>query len=114
VRVTATRLWKRLNDYVFALAELQVVSAGKNVARGRTVTALDSIEAGRWSRRYLVDDYDSRKKLPDLGDARIARAFEQSLALAEEVRSFQGKRSRLVEALIPASLRQEIAQIESE
>ncbi len=34
VRVTATRLWKRLDDYVFALAELEVISAGVNRARG--------------------------------------------------------------------------------
>ena len=34
VRVTATRLWKRTNDYVFALSELEVISEGENVARG--------------------------------------------------------------------------------
>ena len=61
VRVTATRLWKRTGDYVFALAEMEVDSGGKNVARGAAVTSLDSIEAGRWSNRYLVDGYDSRR-----------------------------------------------------
>ncbi len=66
VRVTATRLWKRMDDYVFALAEMQVISAGTNVAKGKPVSSLDSIEAGRWSRRYLVDDFDSRHRLPDL------------------------------------------------
>ncbi len=30
VRVTATRLWKRLDDYLFALAELEVMSGGIN------------------------------------------------------------------------------------
>jgi len=33
VRVTATRLWARSNDYIFALAELEVWSGGSNVAR---------------------------------------------------------------------------------
>ena len=37
VRVTAKRLWKRTGDYVFALAELEVDSGGKNVARGAAV-----------------------------------------------------------------------------
>ncbi len=34
VRVTATRLWKRTEDYVFALSELEVIAEGRNVARG--------------------------------------------------------------------------------
>ncbi len=50
VRVTASRLWKRTGDYVFALAELEVISAGKNVARQKSVTSLDSIEGGLWGR----------------------------------------------------------------
>src|SRR5439155_7505456 len=66
VRVTATRLWKRLNDHCFALAELEVDSGGKNRARGGVVTALDSIEAGLWGKRHLVDGFHSRRGLPDL------------------------------------------------
>ncbi len=51
LRVTATRLWKRLEDYVFALGEIEVISGGINRARTATVTSLDSIEAGRWGAR---------------------------------------------------------------
>jgi hypothetical protein len=112
VRVTATRLWKRLNDYVFALAELQVYSGGKNVAKGKPVAALDSIEAGRWSRRYLVDDCDSRRRLPDLTDARTAERFARRLELAEHVRQIQENRNRLADDLIPAALRQELLLVE--
>ncbi len=72
VRVTAERLWKRTGDYVFALAELQVESGAKNVARGAVVSSLDSIEAGRWSRRYLVDGYNSRSPLPDLANGPVS------------------------------------------
>jgi hypothetical protein len=113
LRVTATRLWKRLDDYVFALAEVQVISAGKNVAKGKPVSALDSIEAGRWSRRFLVDDFDSRLRLPDLSDVKSARAFEQRLALAEQVRAKEQERSRLADTLVPASLRQQRARIDA-
>jgi hypothetical protein len=57
VRVTATKLAPRMNDFIFALAELNVLDrSGKNLAAGATVTSLDSIEAlPRWSRRNLVD-----------------------------------------------------------
>ncbi len=43
VRVTATRLWKRLEDYVFALGELEVISGGVNRARdgGRNLARFD-------------------------------------------------------------------------
>ena len=61
VEVADADVTGRLNDYVFALAEVQVDSGGKNLAVGATVTSKDSIESGRWSKKYLVDNYDSRK-----------------------------------------------------
>lgn len=59
VRVTATKLALRQNDYIFALAELEAFdAAGKNVAAGTAVTALDSIEAPvRWRKSNLTDGY---------------------------------------------------------
>ncbi len=57
VRITATRLAPRRNDYIFALAELMVFDAqGNNLALGRPVQVLDSIEAPvRWRKSNLVD-----------------------------------------------------------
>jgi hypothetical protein len=112
VRITATRLWKRSEDYVFALAELQVDSAGKNVARGRAVTALDSIEAGRWSKRFLVDDYDSRNRLPDLSDPKSAKSFRRRLELVEQIRKSEAERAIQAEKDIPADLKTERGQLE--
>jgi len=66
IRVTATRLWERTEDFVFALAELQVYSGTKNVALGGEVSALDSIEAGLWNREALVDGADSRRRLSEV------------------------------------------------
>ena len=59
VRVTATKLAPRQNDFIFALAELMILNAaGENLARNAAVSALDSIEAPvRWQRKNLVDDY---------------------------------------------------------
>lgn len=57
IRVTATKLALRSNDYILALAELKILDKeGKNIALGKTVTSLDSIEAPvRWRRTNLVD-----------------------------------------------------------
>lgn len=57
VRVTATKLAPRQNDFIFAIAELQVFdSADKNIALGKPVTSLDSIEAApRWRKTNLTD-----------------------------------------------------------
>ncbi len=57
LRVAATKLAERKDDFIFALAELQAIDAeGSNVARDAVVTSLDSIEAPvRWSRQNLID-----------------------------------------------------------
>ena len=57
VRLTATKLALRQNDYMLAVAEIEALDAtGKNVAAGKSVTALDSIEAPvRWRKSNLTD-----------------------------------------------------------
>ena len=57
VRVTATKLAPRSNDFILALAELKVIgSDGANLAVNAVVTSLDSIEGPpRWARQNIVD-----------------------------------------------------------
>ncbi len=57
IRVTATKLAPRQNDYILALAELEAFDAdGNNRALKATVSALDSIEApNRWRKSNLTD-----------------------------------------------------------
>ncbi len=89
VRVTATRLAPRQNDYIFALAELEALDgAGKNVAAGAVVTALDSIEAPpRWRKANLVDGYfPGRADDNELAALRRERARLVAAALSEEER----------------------------
>ncbi len=101
VRVTATKLAPRQNDYIFALAELGVLTAdGTNAAAGRAVTALDSIEAPpRWRRVNLVDGYyygiDAK-----VGGAEIAKLSE--------------RREALVAAAVDAKTRERISQLATE
>jgi hypothetical protein len=58
VRVTATKLWNRKsggNPFCFALAQLTIDSAGKNVALGAVVSAKDSVETSEWGTKNLTD-----------------------------------------------------------
>ena len=59
LRITATQLAKRQNDYIFALAEVRILGgdgSDQNLTAGATVTSLDSIEMPpRWARTNLVD-----------------------------------------------------------
>lgn len=57
VRITATKLAERKDDFIFALAEVQVSGIDDtNLAAEALVTALDSIEAPpRWQKSNLID-----------------------------------------------------------
>lgn len=72
VRITATRLWRRVDDFAFALAEAEVWSEKRNVAAGATVTALDSVEVSTWSRAFLVDGESSRGRIKPWRDTLAA------------------------------------------
>lgn len=57
VRLTATRLAERKNDYILALAEMEIIGEdGGNLAFKARVSSLDSIETKpRWSQNNLTD-----------------------------------------------------------
>ena len=59
IRVTATKLAPRQNDYIFALAELDALAvSGTNAALGARVSALDSIEVPpRWKKSNFTDGW---------------------------------------------------------
>ncbi|MBY0514789.1 MAG: DUF1553 domain-containing protein, partial [Gemmataceae bacterium] len=91
VRVTASKLAPRQDDYIFALAEVEVFdAAGKNLAAGAAVTSPDSIEAPvRWRRTNLTDGIypaaakagpEELAKLTADRDALLARALTPQAA----------------------------------
>jgi hypothetical protein len=90
IRITATRLWERTHDYIFALGELEAYNGTNNLARGASVQALDSIEAGRWGKAKLVDGFDSRTRLGGTGDtnelAAMRRSFEKEIQDRRKIR----------------------------
>jgi hypothetical protein len=104
IRVTATKLWERTSDFVFALAELQVLAGTTNAAFGASVSALDSTEAGLWSKKFLVDGFDSRHKLGKT-DSEAKKKLEQ------EIHALTEKRGALVESLTDEPTRSELASL---
>lgn len=94
VRMTATRLWERSGDYVFALGEMQVFSEGRNVALGAAVTASDETVTPRWSRQALVDGGNSLNELAPLPE--WLRALAHRRELGEQLAALEPHRARLV------------------
>ncbi len=105
VRLTATRFWKRTGDYVFALAEMQVISGNRNAAAGCAVTADQSIEAGRWSVKFLTDGYDSRFALLDLNTGGLAALQVKRDLLAAKRASLRAARIALLERMAPTEVK---------
>lgn len=87
VRVVATKLAPRQGDYIFALAELEVLGAnGKNLALNAPVTSFDSIEApSRWTKKNLTDGI----------------WFEGVETSKKEIASLQEKKNKLLNELVP-------------
>ena len=87
VRVTATRLWQRTNDYVFALAELQVDSGRqeRRARRGGDGARLDrGAAAGAGGTSSMASTAGSR--LPDLADAGAGDGIAPSADLRQQIR----------------------------
>lgn len=103
VRITATKLAERKNDYILALGEVEVVDDGadENLALGAEVTALDSIEqAVRWRKANLVDGVFFR----ELGD---------DAALAE-LRQLEARRAKIEADVRPPDTDQRLQEIKAE
>ena len=92
VRVTATKLAKRSGDYIFALAELRLLDAnGDNLAKGKVITALDSIESPvRWRKSNLVDAlYPGKANDP---------------AIAKELEVLVSERGKLLQSILSGEI----------
>ncbi len=75
IRVTATELAPRGSFFTFALGELLAIQGHHNLAAGKPVTSLDSIETPRpWSRQNLVD-FQSILGVPVLAEPSPSNGF---------------------------------------
>ena len=91
LRVEALELWRRTDDYIFAIAELQAWSAGGNVAAGKNVTAADATTTGLWRLEALTDGFSSRNDLTSW------QAWLDALSEREELETRAGALAILVE-----------------
>jgi signal transduction histidine kinase len=82
IRVTATSLWERSADFVFALAELQAVHRGQNIALGAQVTSSDDTLTASWQREHLVDGLTSAGTL--VSELQWLAALSSRRVLAKE------------------------------
>ncbi|MHB1080306.1 MAG: histidine kinase [Prosthecobacter sp.] len=91
LRCTATQLWERSGDFVYALAELQAFDTGKNIAREAVITSSDDTITPAWSRAGLIDGRSSSGLLLDeaswLADLSQRRQFTDELAALETQRT---------------------------
>jgi signal transduction histidine kinase len=94
LRITATQLWKRQDDYVFALAEVQAFSAGKNIALHASATASDQLMghgSSLWSLAALTDGLTESGKLMEwrewYAQLEMRRGLEQERAQLANERS---------------------------
>jgi hypothetical protein len=98
VRLTATKLVERKNDFILAVSELQVFDGkGNNVALNAKVTSIDSIQAPvRWARKNLTDGI-----WPEAQDesalAELAEAQRQHTAMLAKINTpdRQARKSRI-------------------
>jgi len=90
VRLTATKLAERQDDYMLALAEIEVLGAADtaNLAKDAVVTAKDSIESGeRWRKTNLVDGIYHRELSDDKALAELHTLQGERRAIEESLRS---------------------------
>ena len=109
LRVTATKLAPRQNDFIFALSELQAFdTAGKNTAAGTAVTSIDSIEGPvRWTRRNLTDGiYPAATGGEDI----LAALRKQRDAVIAKVQDEPTTSARAANSLALETARQELAK----
>jgi signal transduction histidine kinase len=98
IRLTANKLWYRRSDYVFALAELQVLKDGINHAPTGSFSAsdiLDGEEGAQWSLAALADGLTESGRILDLPD--WIRGLEQRRDLEKEHHHLLSTRSALME-----------------
>lgn len=98
VKVTATRLGARLDDYLLALSELQVFSGGENVAAGASVSAQNSLENTEWSTKFLTDGQTSQRVILPWPD--YVSGLEKRRLLEAEVRGLTARRRGVTDRVL--------------
>jgi signal transduction histidine kinase len=98
IRITTKELWYRKNDHVFALAEMQVLHDGENIApRGRFTASdvLTGADAANWGLEALNDGLTEAGRLISLPE--WFAQIETRRSLEQERLDLRTRRAALVE-----------------
>ncbi len=100
VRLTAEKLWPRLRgpeDFIFALAEMEVISGGRNVALDRPVSESSPLAfpTSFWAPAFLVDGVAPREEVGTYADWLAALARRQ--VIVSEIAGLSRRADRLRE-----------------
>ncbi len=90
LRLTATALSERKDDYILALGEIEVIGSENtgNLAKGAVVSAKDSIESGpRWGKANLVDGIFHRELADEKALTELYELQKEREAIVESLRS---------------------------
>ncbi len=79
---------------LLALAEMQVWSGGKNLALGKTVSAIDSTETNGWSKAALVDGFTSTANILEWPD--WLAGLSKRRQVVQQVTAIKGRKRQLV------------------
>ncbi|MCA9193712.1 MAG: PSD1 domain-containing protein [Planctomycetales bacterium] len=107
IRVTATKLAPRKDDFNFALAELSIKCRGQDFVwpKGTHVSALDSIDAPvRWARNNLIDGLWPKASDPD--------SYKNWIVLSRKLESFLRELESQDHSTHKESLQKELASAE--
>lgn len=109
VRVTAVTLSERFDDYLFALAELQVFSGGENVAAGASVSAQNSLENEEWSTRFLTDGFTSQRNVLPWPD--YVTSLQTRRRMESDIRDLQATRRSVTDRVLRTTVQWSAAVI---
>ena len=113
VRLSATRLWDRGGkQHALAVAEIIAWSGGVNVAKGAPVTALDSIDTGRWHRKFATDGFTSRTPLLSAAETLLTRTAASQVR--NELQALTRQLAKRLDALLTPALRRQRDRLQSE
>ncbi|RBP45154.1 signal transduction histidine kinase [Roseimicrobium gellanilyticum] len=91
VRITTTKQWERFTDHAVALSEVQVYSAGRNAAKGRTPRTTSVYPDKPWADANLVDGDASEN--PILAFPAWIAQLERSISLERELTELEEERT---------------------
>ena len=106
VRLTATKLWDRgEKTHALAIGEITVQSNGGHSVDTKNVVASDSIDAGRWHTRFLVDGHTSR--LPIGAGVKTLLSFQPNTKTESQIKNLASQVEQLTRETVGPSLLEE-------